>query len=125
MDNLAREPDKVMARIARSGAQGDCGPKLNDEIDAKTWLARPGSPKAELANGKPQGETVDCDRLLQAWREGRAAPSKAAILCSPDKNEGQYIIFRGLGLGLRQTGPWSREKWYTVPNFYAAGKEWQ
>ncbi len=93
MDNLAREPDKVMARIARSGAQGDCGPKLNDEIDAKTWLARPGSPKAELANGKPQGETVDCDRLLQAWREGRAAPSKAAILCSPDKMRDSIPFF--------------------------------
>lgn len=86
MDNLAREPGKVMARIARSGAQGDCGPKLNDEIDAKIWLARPGSPKAKLANEKPQGETVDCDRLLQAWREGRAAPSKAALICSPHKN---------------------------------------
>ena len=92
-DNLAREPDKVMARIARSGAQGDCGPKLNDEIDAKIWLARPGSPKAKLANEKPQGETIDCDRLLQAWREGRAAPSKAAILCSPDKMRDSIPVF--------------------------------
>ncbi len=71
MDNLAREQDKVLARIARSGVQGDCGPKLNDEIDAEKWLGRPGSPKAKLANEKPQGETVDYDGLLQAWREGR------------------------------------------------------
>ena len=31
-----------------------------------------GTPKAKLANEKPRGrETVDCDGLLQAWREGR------------------------------------------------------
>ena len=41
------------------------------EVDAEKWLAQPGSPKAKLANGKPQGETVDYDGLLQAWREGR------------------------------------------------------
>ena len=80
MDSLARQPDRVMARIARSGAQGDCGPKLNDEIDAEKWLARPGAPKAKLANEKPRRETVDYDGLLQAWREGQAAPPKAAIL---------------------------------------------
>ena len=56
---------------ARSGVQGDCGPKLNDEVDAEKWLSRPGSPKAKLANGKPRGETADCDGLLQAWRAGR------------------------------------------------------
>ena len=71
MDNLAREQDKVMARIARSGVQGDCGPKLNDEIDAEKWLSRPGSPKAKLANENRKGETVDYDQLIQAWREGR------------------------------------------------------
>ena len=60
-----------MAHIARSDAQGDCGPKLNDEVDAEKWLARPGSSKAKPANETPQGETVDYDGLLQAWREGR------------------------------------------------------
>jgi len=71
MDNLAREQDKVMARIARSGVQGKCGPKLNPKIDPAIWLSRPGSPKAKLANEKPKGETVDYDKLIQAWREGR------------------------------------------------------
>ena len=71
MDNLAREQDKILARIARSGVQGDKGPKLNKEQDASFWLNKPGSPKAKLANEKPQGETVDYDKLIQAWREGK------------------------------------------------------
>lgn len=70
MDNLAREQDKVMARIQRSGVQGDKGPKLNEKKDAAYWLNQPGSPKAKV-NEKPKGETVDYDQLIQAWREGR------------------------------------------------------
>jgi hypothetical protein len=30
-----------------------------------------GSPKAKLANEKPQGETVDDDKLIEAWRMGK------------------------------------------------------
>ena len=71
MDNLAREQDQVLARLERSGVQGDCGPKLNDEVDAEKWLGQGGSPKAKLANEKPQGETVDYDKLIQAWRAGK------------------------------------------------------
>ena len=71
MDNLAREQDKVMARIARSKVQGDKGPLLNKERDESYWLNQPGSPKAKLANEKPQGETVNYDDLIKAWREGR------------------------------------------------------
>ncbi len=71
MDNLAREQDKVLKRIARSKAQGDMGPKLNKERDEAYWLNKPGSPKAKLANEKPQGETVNYDDLIKAWREGR------------------------------------------------------
>ena len=71
MDNLAREQDKVMARIQRSAVQGDKGPKLNEKKDPAYWLNQPGSPKPKLANEKPQGETVDYDQLIQAWREGR------------------------------------------------------
>ncbi len=71
MDNLAREQDKILMRIARSGVQGDKGPKLNKEREESYWLNKPGSPKAKLANEKPQGETLDYDKLIQAWREGR------------------------------------------------------
>ena len=71
MDNLAREQDKVLKRIARSKSQGDKGPLLNKERDEAYWLNKPGSPKAKLANEKPQGETVNYDELIQAWREGK------------------------------------------------------
>ena len=72
MDNLAREQDKVLQRIARSKAQKECGPKLNEERDEAYWLNKPGSPKAKLANEKPQGETVNYDDLIEAWRAGKA-----------------------------------------------------
>lgn len=71
MNNLAREQDKVLKRLERSKVQGDCGPKLNKEVEESVWLNRPGSPKAKLANEKPQGQTIDYDKLLQTWREGR------------------------------------------------------
>ena len=71
MDNLAREQDKVLIRIARSKSQGDMGPKMNEERDEAYWLNQPGSPKAKLANEKPQGETVNYDDLIKAWREGK------------------------------------------------------
>ncbi len=71
MDNLARQQDRVLQRLERAKVQGECGPKLNEERDAEYWLSQPGAPKARLANEKPQGETVDYDQLLQAWREGR------------------------------------------------------
>jgi glycerol transport system substrate-binding protein len=70
MNNLAAEQDKVLARIARAGVQGKLGPKLNEKRDESYWLNKPGSPKAKV-NEKPQGETVNYDKLLQAWREGR------------------------------------------------------
>ena len=46
---------------------------LGPTLSGKTSLMRlmAGSPKAKLANEKPQGETVDYDQLIQAWREGR------------------------------------------------------
>lgn len=71
MDNLAREQDKVLIRIARSKAQGDMGPLMNEERDEAYWLNKPGSPKAKLANEKPQGETINYDDLIKAWREGK------------------------------------------------------
>ena len=67
MDNLATEMDKVMARLERAGVQGDCGPKLNEEMDDAHWLDQEGSPKAKLDNEKPQGETVDYDELIKSW----------------------------------------------------------
>src|SRR5210317_974273 len=70
MDRLAEEMDKVMERIERANVQAECGPKLNPKKDESYWLNQPGSPKAKV-NEKPQGETVNYDKLIQAWREGR------------------------------------------------------
>jgi glycerol transport system substrate-binding protein len=70
MDNLAKEQDRVLQRIQRANVRNECGPKLNPKKDAEYWLSKPGSPKAKV-NEKPKGETVDYDKLLQAWREGR------------------------------------------------------
>jgi len=69
MDNLAKEQDKILARIERAGVQGDKGPKLNKKVDPEEWLKKPGSPKAKLANEKPQGITVDYDELIKTWQK--------------------------------------------------------
>lgn len=72
LDSLAKQQDKVLMRLERAGVQGECGPKLNKPQDPSIWLALPGSPKAKLANEKPQGVTVDYDELIKTW----AAASK-------------------------------------------------
>ncbi|MBI1206496.1 MAG: extracellular solute-binding protein [Azospirillum sp.] len=66
MDNLAREQDRVMARIERAGIQGECGPKLNPEKKAEDWLSADQSPKA-MRNERPKGETLDYDQLIKTW----------------------------------------------------------
>ena len=67
MDSLAEQQDKVLMRLERANVQGECGPKLNEKKDAQYWLSQPGSPKAKLANEKPQGVTVDYDELVKSW----------------------------------------------------------
>ncbi len=74
MDSLAKDQDKVLRKLERSGAQKTCAPKLAKKKDLKGadyWLSQPGAPKAKLDNEKPQGITVAYDKLLQAWKEGR------------------------------------------------------
>jgi glycerol transport system substrate-binding protein len=70
MDNLAKEMDKVMMRLERAKVHKVAGPKLNKEMDESHWLNKPGAPKAKV-NEKPQGETLNYDDLIKAWREGR------------------------------------------------------
>ncbi len=71
MDNLAKEQDKVLIRLARSNSQGDKGPIMNEEREESYWLGKSGAPKAKLANEKPPGETVNYDDLIKAWRAGK------------------------------------------------------
>jgi len=67
LDKLAEQQDKILERLQRHDVQGECGPKLNAEEPAATWLARPGAPKPKLANEKPQGRTVPYDKLIESW----------------------------------------------------------
>ena len=71
MDTLAEEMDQVMARLQRAGMK-NCAPKLNAKSDPGKWLSDTGAPWKKLANEKPKGETIAYDKLLQAWKEGRA-----------------------------------------------------
>ncbi|MCP4348754.1 MAG: carbohydrate ABC transporter substrate-binding protein [Desulfobacterales bacterium] len=71
MDNLAKAQDRVLERLQRAKVQGECGPVLNKKSKPEVWLNKPGSPKAKLANEKPQGETVPYEQLLKAWKEGK------------------------------------------------------
>ncbi|MDM0113036.1 ABC transporter substrate-binding protein [Variovorax sp. J22R133] len=70
MDNLANEMDDVMARLERAG-MAKCAPKLNPKGDPAKWLSTEHAPWAKLANEKPKGETIDYDKLLGAWKEGK------------------------------------------------------
>lgn len=67
LDGLAGAQDKVLARIERSGIQGENGPKLNAKKDPQYWLDQPGSPKPKLTNEKVQGETIAYSELLKSW----------------------------------------------------------
>ena len=71
LDGLAAAQDRMMARIERSGVQGECGPKLNEEKDPQYWLDQPGAPKPKLANEKPKGETVSYDELVKSWQQAQ------------------------------------------------------
>ena len=71
MDNLAEEMDNVMARLERSG-MAHCPPKLNPKGDPAKYLSDKAAPWAKLANEKLKGQTVNYDKLLQAWKDGKA-----------------------------------------------------
>ena len=60
---------RMQAADEKADVYGGCGPRLNDQMDPSQWLSKPGSPKAKLANEKPQGETVDYDELVKRWSE--------------------------------------------------------
>ena len=69
MDALCEAQERVLSRLERAGVQGDIGPKLNEPRDPEYWLNQPGSPKAKLANEKPQPVTIDYDELIKSWQK--------------------------------------------------------
>jgi glycerol transport system substrate-binding protein len=48
-----------------------CAPKLNPKGDPNKYLSDKGAPWKKLANEKPKGETIQYDKLLNAWKEGK------------------------------------------------------
>ncbi len=77
MDGLARDQDAIMARIQRSGVQGDLGPVLNPVKSADYWYDQAKkdgnlAPQRKLANEKPPGKTVDYDELIKSWQPQKA-----------------------------------------------------
>ena len=79
LDGLADAQDKVMERIERAGVQKVCAPKMNPKTSAEEWYAKAEAagtlaPQRKLENEKPQGETVDYDKLLKAWSDGKVMP---------------------------------------------------
>jgi glycerol transport system substrate-binding protein len=70
MDTLADEMDQVLGRLERAG-MAQCPPKLNPKADPAKYLSDTGAPWKKLANEKPKGETINYDKLLQAWKDGK------------------------------------------------------
>ena len=68
LDSLCAEQERVLERLERAGVQGDIGPKMNEPKDPQEWLDAPGAPVAQLANEKPQGETISYDELIKSWQ---------------------------------------------------------
>jgi glycerol transport system substrate-binding protein len=67
LDALCQQQEEVLARLERSGVQGDLGPVLNEEQDPQVWIDEPGAPVAELADERGTPETIPYDELIQRW----------------------------------------------------------
>ncbi len=62
----------MLERLQRANVHGECGPRLNPRTTAEHWYEQAQkdgntAPQRKLANEKPQGETVDYDKLIQSW----------------------------------------------------------
>ncbi len=74
MDSLCSEQEKVMARIEKSGVQGDIGPKMADEHDLAYWNAdavKNGNlaPQLAIADEKEKPQTINYDELIKSWQK--------------------------------------------------------
>ena len=68
LDNLCAQQEAVLARLERSGIQGDLGPLLNEERDPQYWLDQPGAPQARKENEDEEPITIGYDELIQSWQ---------------------------------------------------------
>jgi glycerol transport system substrate-binding protein len=69
MDSLCDQQDAIMARIERSGVQGDVGPRLNEMRDDAYWLAQPGAPWPRLEDERGTPITIAYDELIRRWTD--------------------------------------------------------
>ena len=69
MNQLAKQQDRVLERLATHGVQGNCGPQLNESSDPEYWLNQEGAPKPKLDDENPKGKTVPYDELIQSWQK--------------------------------------------------------
>jgi glycerol transport system substrate-binding protein len=67
LDALCQQQEEVLARLERSGVQGELGPVMNEEQDPQIWLDEPGAPVAELADERGTPETIPYEELIQQW----------------------------------------------------------
>ena len=68
LNALCLAQEKLLRRLERSGAQGNLGPKMNDEQGADYWLDQPGAPKEKILNEKPFPITIGYDELIKSWQ---------------------------------------------------------
>ncbi len=73
MDALCADQEKVLARLEKSGVQGDIGPKLAEEHDLAWWnkyAVDHGwvAPQLPIANEKDKPITVNYDELIKSWQ---------------------------------------------------------
>lgn len=89
MDSLCEEQESVMARLERSGVQGDKGPVLNEERDMEYWVEQARAngtlaPQPRKENEDEQPVTVNYDELVKSWADANAsAPADAAPAATP------------------------------------------
>ena len=74
MDSLCAEQEKVMARIEKSGVQGEIGPKMADEHDLAFWNADAVAkgnlaPQLAIADEKEKPLTINYDELIKSWQK--------------------------------------------------------
>ncbi len=74
MDALCADQEKVLARIEKSGVQGDKGPVLGEEKDLATWNAeavKAGglAPQLKIEPEKDKPVTVNYDELIKSWQK--------------------------------------------------------
>ncbi|QKD03751.1 ABC transporter substrate-binding protein [Mesorhizobium loti] len=74
MDSLCADQEKVMARIEKSGVQGDIGPKMAEEHDLAYWNAdavKGGNlaPQLKLEKEKDKPITINYDELVKSWQK--------------------------------------------------------